>query len=223
MDALREGDAQEIVDKAVSLAKAGNVRMATTLINKLYPTPRFPAIELEVPEGQEADPRAILGAALRAMCAGLISGEEAFMVARTIEKAAKLLLDKPDEVRVRKSGGPRPAAAAKPAPQAAKPASRRHPGQDPAPGEPPAEAAPANRQYLARDPVPEEAPAEVGPEAAETSAAAGRPAPAVQATAPAPGRTLPPGAASASAGEGPGNRQYFRMSPVEAPGRQEAA
>src|SRR4051794_36192217 len=92
IEAIEQGDAQEVVDKAaVELAKAGNVRMAMFLVNKLYPTPRFPALEIEVPDGQDSDPRAILRATLQAMCAGAISAEEAFMVARTIEKAAKQL------------------------------------------------------------------------------------------------------------------------------------
>jgi hypothetical protein len=206
MDALREGDAQEIVDKAVALAKAGNVRMATTLINKLYATPRHPTIELEVPAGQEADPRAILGAALQSMCAGVITPEEAFLVARTIEKAAKTLLGKPEkpaEDRLRKIARSLPDAATTPADKGTKPADRQYRANNAPPHGGTAEAA---------APVVSSA---VGREAAPAWLAKPHSVP------------LPAGEADAAAEEGPANRQYFDLADVVAarvvPPRREAA
>jgi hypothetical protein len=184
MEAVREGDATEIVDDAVARAKAGNVMLQKCFIMKLFPTPRHPAIQLEVPEGQEADPRALMRAALRAMAAGEITPEEALLAARALEKAAKLLFRQPQEGARRRPSGD----AAKPPSRAAAPANRQYPApamdreasamrpgsappqREPAtsrnagertapPARPPA-APPVNRQYLAaRNGVPAEPPA----------------------------------------------------------------
>jgi hypothetical protein len=179
MEAVREGDAAEIVDDAVAKAKAGNVTLQKCFIMKLFPTPRHPAIQLEVPAGQEADPRALVRAALRAMAAGEITPEEALLAARALEKAAKLLFQKPQERagRQRRAGAARPPAAP-PAPANRQyPAPPTHPeatgpraaeappqreskaggeaGDQAAPTAPPPAAPPADRQYFAtRDGVP---------------------------------------------------------------------
>jgi hypothetical protein len=186
-EAIGDEDRQEIVDQAVAKAKAGNVRMATALINKLFPTPRHPAIELEVPEGQEADPRAILTAALRAMAGGVITPEEGLIVARMMEKAARLLLGQRRETPAAKPAQPtaagrttraRPPAAetvAKRTPPEAEPGSataeppadRLYQGRTPAIARPPAgsaaegrssAAAPVNRQYSAEQAAPPQPP-----------------------------------------------------------------
>jgi hypothetical protein len=91
IEALREGQAEEILETAVAKAKAGDGPMLRCLVAHLFPKPRHPGVELDVPEGREHDPRAVVESALRGLARGEITPEEAFLIARTLEKAAKLM------------------------------------------------------------------------------------------------------------------------------------
>jgi hypothetical protein len=91
MEALRDGQAEEILETAVARAKAGDGPMLRCLVARLFPVPRHPGVELDVPEGREHDPRAVVESALRGLARGEITPEEAFLVARTLEKAAAMM------------------------------------------------------------------------------------------------------------------------------------
>jgi hypothetical protein len=132
IEALREGEAEEILQTAVAKAKAGDGPMLRCLVARLFPVPRHPGVELDVPEGREDDPRAVVESALRGLARGEITPEEAFLIARTLEKAAKVLAR-----RVAAPGGARPAEQRAPAAGISPPAPRAAAARPPAPPSPP--------------------------------------------------------------------------------------
>jgi hypothetical protein len=81
--ALLEGEAQELLGKAVELAKAGNVVMLKFLLGRILPRERL--IELDLP-GMEfaADAVEALGRIMRAVSEGRISPGEAAAMATLI-------------------------------------------------------------------------------------------------------------------------------------------
>jgi hypothetical protein len=140
---------------------------------KLVPPARHHLIEIDVPEGKEGDPRAMLDATLVGMGRGDITPHDALVIARAIEKAVKLLMPKPARKPPLKRRLERlEAALAKGAGRTeAAPADRQQPEEARAEAEPPAPAAeaapakavppaaaaprrptpPVNRQYFSRD------------------------------------------------------------------------
>jgi hypothetical protein len=94
--------------------------MLRCLVARLFPVPRHPGVELDVPEGREHDPRAVVESALRGLARGEITPEEAFLIARTLEKAAKVVTR-----RAAAPAGERPAEAARAEERA--PADRLYP------------------------------------------------------------------------------------------------
>jgi hypothetical protein len=133
MEALREGQAEEIVQTAVARAKAGDGPMLRCLVARLFPVPRHPGVELDVPEGREHDPRAVVESALRGLVRGEITPEEAFLIARTLEKAAAMMqaASRPARRAAGRTGSSKPATPAV-RPEQARPENRLYPGE-PAP------------------------------------------------------------------------------------------
>ena len=81
--ALVEGDAQELVGKAVELAKAGNVVMLKFLLGRLPPRERL--IKLDLPRMEFADDAVeALGGIMGAVSEGRISPSEAAAMATLI-------------------------------------------------------------------------------------------------------------------------------------------
>jgi len=81
--ALVEGDAQEVLGKAVELAKAGNVVMLKFLLGRILPRERL--IKLDLPRMEFADDAVeALGRVMGAVSEGQISPSEAAAMAALI-------------------------------------------------------------------------------------------------------------------------------------------
>ena len=81
--ALVEGDAQEVLGKAVELAKAGNVVMLKFLLGRILPRERL--IKLDLPRMEFADDAVeALGRVMGGVSEGRISPSEAAAVATLI-------------------------------------------------------------------------------------------------------------------------------------------
>ncbi len=95
--ALLEGDAEELLRKAVELAKAGNPTMLKFLLEQLLPKERL--IKLDLPSMDFADDAvAALGQIMRAVSEGRISPSEGASLA-TLVKSYTEAIDKADVVK----------------------------------------------------------------------------------------------------------------------------
>ena len=95
--ALVEGDAQELVGKAVELAKAGNVVMLKFLLGRILPRERL--IKLDLPRMEFADDAVeALGRVMGAVSEGQISPSEAAAMA-TLINAYTQAIDMADVVK----------------------------------------------------------------------------------------------------------------------------
>ena len=88
--ALLEGEAEELVRKAVQLAKAGDVPMLKFLLSRFLPRERL--IKFELPTMETADDAVeALGSVLRAVSEGEISPSEGAAVAELISSYARAI------------------------------------------------------------------------------------------------------------------------------------
>jgi hypothetical protein len=95
--ALLDGDAEELVRKAIALAKAGNVPMLKFLLSRILPPERL--IKLDLPSMNFADDAVeALGNVMRAVSEGRISASEAASVA-TLVKSYTEAIDMADVVK----------------------------------------------------------------------------------------------------------------------------
>jgi hypothetical protein len=91
-ETLREGEDAGVARVVIDKALAGNAVMARFVIGLLMPRPRDRAIELDLPEGGNAD--AILAAAnatIQAMASGEITPDEALTVTRVLDFRLKAM------------------------------------------------------------------------------------------------------------------------------------
>ena len=95
--ALLEGEAEELVRKAVELAKAGDVPMLKFLLSRFLPRERL--ITFEMPTMETADDAVeALGSVLRAVSEGEISPSEGAAVAELISSYSQAI-DRADVVK----------------------------------------------------------------------------------------------------------------------------
>jgi hypothetical protein len=89
-EALSEGDAEGLAKIAISLALAGDKALVRFLLSRVWPAARGREIELALPEGREASPRAVLEATIRAVADGEVTVEEAAAIGRLAQAEARL-------------------------------------------------------------------------------------------------------------------------------------
>ena len=88
--ALLDGDAEELVRKAVALAKAGNVVMLKFLLGRILPRER--PIELDLPQMDFADDAVeAIGSIMRAVSEGMITPSEAASMATLVNSQARAI------------------------------------------------------------------------------------------------------------------------------------
>jgi hypothetical protein len=86
LERLREGEAATIARAVIELALAGDKRFLFFMAQQLFPKPRGCPVDLGLAEECEAEPRALLDAALRMTSRGEISPLEGLDIARLVEK-----------------------------------------------------------------------------------------------------------------------------------------
>jgi hypothetical protein len=89
-EVLTEGDAEGLAKIAISLALAGDKALVRFLLSRVWPAARGREIELALPEGKEASPRAVLEATIRAVADGEVTVEEAAAIGRLAQAEARL-------------------------------------------------------------------------------------------------------------------------------------
>jgi hypothetical protein len=90
LEVLREGEAELLVRRFVELALAGDRQALRFCAERLLPRPKGRSIELDLPQGAESDPAALITASIRAVADGEVTPAEALTVARLAAMRAKL-------------------------------------------------------------------------------------------------------------------------------------
>jgi hypothetical protein len=89
--ALLEGEEQELVGKAVELAKAGDVAMLKFLLSRILPRERRIQIELPSATDHDRDPAATMAKVIGAVTEGKISPSEGASIASLLESFRRTL------------------------------------------------------------------------------------------------------------------------------------
>lgn len=86
LDAILEGDAEEVARKAVAMAKAGDTVAMRLVLDRLCPPRKDRPVQFELPDMQTAkDVAGAIAAVVRAVAAGDLTPDEASTVASVIE------------------------------------------------------------------------------------------------------------------------------------------
>jgi hypothetical protein len=86
-----EGDAEELIRKAIELAKGGNVAMLKMFLGPILPRERLIQIELPHATDPDHDPVETLVQVIRAVTEGKISPSEGAAIASLLESYRKTL------------------------------------------------------------------------------------------------------------------------------------
>ncbi len=89
LDRMAEADAPRLYAKIVALADAGDLDALKFLVSRAWPARKGRPLSLSLPS--DANPMAVLTAALQAVTAGLLMPEEAEAMARLVEASGKAL------------------------------------------------------------------------------------------------------------------------------------
>jgi hypothetical protein len=100
MEAIKNSDPdalQSIVNKTVEAAKAGKPWAVQLLMDRLFPVPRGRLVEFPMPAlNTLADIKEVIGAVLQAASDGILTVEEAGMLAATIDRYAVPIIEASD-------------------------------------------------------------------------------------------------------------------------------
>jgi hypothetical protein len=92
LEAILDGDAPELMRKAVQLAKSGDVSMMRLCLERLIPPRKDRPVAFDLPPlSTSADAAKAMLAIVQAVAAGKITASEAFEVSRIIESFAETL------------------------------------------------------------------------------------------------------------------------------------
>ena len=101
LEAILDGDAPELMRKAVHLAKAGDASMMRLCLERLIPPRKDRPVQFELPPvNNSADAAKAMLAIVQAVAAGEITPNEAFEVSKIIECFAETLKVNELEARI---------------------------------------------------------------------------------------------------------------------------